>query len=286
MKEFFKHKKVIITGHNGFKKIWLQDLLNEWEAHTVKLPEIQDASEIHTHFMREQPEIVFHITTHTPNQENLVSPYVSTSHILDALNNTPSIKSAIVIPEKKSDTHKTWQKGLDEEEKKELARLLEKVDNVQIRGEIWHQLVKKFITVPIELCIVNNENKVFMVYRKDREFDGYHLPGTVINDWETVDEACTRLVHGEVLRDAGFTITKPKSIGWLEVRRGSGKEESRTRNAISLLHLAHLDGNYTEKEGMGFFGFDNIPQNTLGHHIFIIRKFKEYLDSGEIILGK
>jgi ADP-ribose pyrophosphatase YjhB (NUDIX family) len=286
MKEFFKNKKVIITGHDGFKRLWLQDLLNEWEAHLIDTSSIQSHLDVAEHFTNNKPEIVFHISSHNPEQTKLLSPYISTSHILDVIKSTPSIKSAIVIPAKKSEEAKEWQTGLDEDEKKELARLLEKVDNVQIRGEIWHQLVKKFITVPIELCIVDSNNKVFMVYRKDREFDGYHIPGTVINDWETVDQACARLVNGEVLRDAGFSITKPESVGWLEVRRGEGAEESKTRNAISLLYLARLDGAYEEKEGMAFFDFNSLPENTLGHHKFILRRFNQYLTDGEIVLGK
>jgi hypothetical protein len=94
------------------------------------------------------------------------------------------------------------------------------------------------------------------------------------------------LVNGEVLRDAGFSITKPESVGWLEVRRGEGAEESKTRNAISLLYLARLDGAYEEKEGMAFFDFNSLPENTLGHHKFILRRFNQYLTDGEIVLGK
>ena len=288
MKEFFKHKKVIVTGERGFKHDWIVELLKEWEADIVS-PR-HDSMNV---FAEAQPDIVFHIASssqnknsHVDNENTIVSPYVSTSHILDALRNTPSITSAIVIPAEKVHKEKEWHPSLTDEEKKELAHLLEKAENIEIRGEIWHQLVKKFITVPIELCILNEDNKVFLVYRKDREFDGYHMPGTVINDWETVEEACKRLIKKEVTEGAGLTITEPVSIGWLEVRRGDKPEESKTRNAISLLHVAKIVQEPVLQEGTGFYAFDALPENTLGHHLYILKFFKKYIEDGEIILGK
>lgn len=292
MKEYFKRKKIIITGHEGFKSDWLRDLLVDYDANVMGIIRNQSPENIKTLFKEEQPEIVFHIALPTgvaPNNElhdAVLSPYVGTAAVLDAIKDTPSVTSAVVIPSEIAHLGGTWYPSLDEEEKKQLAHLLEKVDNVQIRGEIWHQLVKKIITVPIELCITDENNNVFLVYRKDREFDGYHMPGTVINDWETVEEACNRLVKGEVIRDAGITISSPYSIGWLEVRRGLKEEESTTRNAISLLFTARLEGDFVPQEGKGFFSFDNLPENTLGHHKFILRYFRKNFEDGSIILGR
>ena len=175
---------------------------------------------------------------------------------------------------------------LDENDKEQLAHLLERAKNTDIKGEIWHQLVKKFITIPVELCVLDNENKVFLVYRKDREFDGYHLPGTIVNDWETVHDARVRLMQGEIQKDAGFMISYPESIGWIEVRRGEGECESRTRNTVALLHIARIQGEFTKNEGYGFYAFDDIPNGTLRDHKFILRYFKRYLENGHPILGE
>lgn len=174
---------------------------------------------------------------------------------------------------------------LQESDKVQLAKLLERAKNTDIKGEIWYQLVKKFITVPVELCVLDHENRVFLVYRKDREFDGYHLPGTIVNDWETVHDARLRLVQGEIKKDAGFDISYPEPIGWLEVRRGEGEYESRTRNTVALLHIARLVGDFTPQEGYGFYAFDDIPKNTLPDHKFILNYFRRYLENGHVILG-
>ncbi len=292
MKKFFKQKKVIVTGGNSFKSTWLKELLNGWGANLVETPAGQSPEELKKMFADEQPEMVFHVS-YLPNEgragsaeDDILSPYIGTTHVLAAIQGLSSVKSAVVLPAHKPSTEKEWKSGLTDGEKKELADLLERVDNVQIRGEIWHQLVKKFITVPIELCILDSKNRVFLAYRKDQEFDGYHLPGTVINDWETVHEAGIRLMKGEVMRDAGFKITKLEPIGWLEVRRGNGPEESRTRNAVSLLHVAKLVGKFKPKEGMGFFPFNDYPKNTLGHHHFLLRRFAKYVKDKKPVLGK
>lgn len=176
--------------------------------------------------------------------------------------------------------------SLNEIEKKELVILLEKIENTEIRGEIWHQLVKKFITVPVELCILDDQNRVLLVYRKDREFDGYHMPGSVVNDWETVDEALARLVQSEIVNDIGIEITEPKSIGWIDSPREVGPAEVSTRHGVCLLHVARYCGNFEPKDGVGFYAFDAVPNNVLGCHKYLIPFFKKYLEDGQPILGK
>ena len=175
--------------------------------------------------------------------------------------------------------------SLNDSEKKQLASLLEKIDNTEIRGEIWHQLVKKFITVPVELCILDDMNRVFLVYRKDREFDGYHMPGSVVNDWETVDEAVLRLIRQEITEAVGIEITEPESIGWIDSPREATRREPSPRHGILLLHIARFHGEFTPREGMGFYSLDELPPNVLGCHLFALEFFRRYVDNGEPILG-
>ncbi len=175
---------------------------------------------------------------------------------------------------------------LTDTEKVQLATLLERAESSDIKGGIWYEMVKKFITVPIELCILDTESRVFLVYRKDREFDGYHLPGTVVNDWETVHDARLRLIQGEIKKDAGFDISYPESIGWLEVRRGNRPDCNPTRHTAALLHITHVKGDVVPTEGSGFYSFDDIPFNTLPDHVFMLRFFKRYLENGKPILGE
>lgn len=163
--------------------------------------------------------------------------------------------------------------------------LLSKIDNTQIKGDVWHELVKKFITVPIELMVIDEQKRVLLVYRKDREFDAYHFPGTVVNDWETAYDARLRLVAGEIEGALGITITDPESIGWLETKRGEGEGENPSRHTIALVHLAYFHGTFSPREGAGFFSFDAIPENTLSDHKRFLRRVKQYLEDRKVILG-
>lgn len=176
--------------------------------------------------------------------------------------------------------------ALNENEKKQLSSLLEKIENTEIRGEIWHQLVQKFITVPVELCVLDDQNRFLMVYRKDREFDGYHMPGSVVNDWETVDEACFRLVKKEITDDIGIEISGLESVGWIDSPKDAWPSDPSTRHGVLLLHIARFHGEFIPREGVDFYSFDAIPENTLGCHRFIIPFFERYIKTGKPILGK
>ena len=176
--------------------------------------------------------------------------------------------------------------SLNQQEKNELVRLLEKVKNTEITGEVWHQLVKKFITVPIELCVLDDENNFLMIYRKDREFDGYHLPGSVVNEWETVSEALARLIKKEIVDDLGINVDGVEPIGWLDSPKDVWPSDPSTRHGVLLLHIARFHGIFLPREGVGFYSFETVPENTLGCHKFIIPFFERFLKNKEPILGK
>src|SRR5678815_5526581 len=85
MKDFFKNKKVLVTGHTGFKGSWLTMILNHWGANVVgiALPahtqpnlhtvlglekqvknysvDIRNFAELEKIFKQESPEIVIHL---------------------------------------------------------------------------------------------------------------------------------------------------------------------------------------------------------------------------------
>lgn len=172
---------------------------------------------------------------------------------------------------------------LTAQEKENLALLLERVDSSEIRGEIWHQLVQKFITVSVIFCVLDKNGDVFLSYRKDREFDGYHLPGATVNDWETVDQARERLAQGELKRDAGIDIGETKPIGWVEASRGVG--DNPTRHAVILMYLTYVQNNVSLPEGLGFFPLKQLPSNILGCEKRVLSFFQKYLSDGVYILG-
>ena len=105
--------------------------------------------------------------------------------------------------------------ALNNEELSQLLDLLRRVNNTQIRGPVWHALIQVFPTVPLELIVLNDDNEVLLVYREDNEFKGWHHPGSVWNDWETIATRMQKLISGEIVKDAEIQITEPQSIGWV-----------------------------------------------------------------------
>ncbi|MFA5934667.1 MAG: hypothetical protein WC827_02165 [Candidatus Paceibacterota bacterium] len=169
--------------------------------------------------------------------------------------------------------------ALNEKERVLLVELLSKIESTEIKGDIWHELVKKFVTVSIELCVIDDKNRILLIRRlaNDRELKGrpYHIPGTVLNDWETVEEARKRLIETEIVTVGMLGVTKPKSIGWFEISKK--QTYFTTRHAVALLHVAYFHGEYSNTEEVGFFYIDSIPDNTVEVHKSLIDIFKNYL---------
>ena len=168
--------------------------------------------------------------------------------------------------------------ALTEDETKELVRLLEKLE-WPLDPHVFHALVGKVVTVPQELSVINEENRILTFYRKDGEYDGHHQPGTVLRNNETVQQALERLKGGEL---AGAEIEPPKNIGWVEIPQGNGFGENPTRHEVSLLWLARIK----EYSGPGTFSpLNQLPNNTLPHHKLIALKVQEHLRTRRLILG-
>lgn len=137
--KFFKDKKVLITGHTGFKGAWLTKILLMWgakvsaislEPHTdpnlfdvLKLKDhihhyivdVCDYDEVKKVFDKEEPEIVFHLAAQAIVKVSYDDPlrtyHVNTmgsANILQAINTTKSVKSAVMITSDKAYENKEW----------------------------------------------------------------------------------------------------------------------------------------------------------------------------------
>lgn len=128
MKEFFKDKKILITGHTGFKGAWLAHILAGWGAQVVgvSLPahtdpnlftilgigdrvrnyfaDIRNSEALGSIFQKERPEIVFHLAAQALVRESYDHPLntyeanvLGTANILECIRNTDSVLSAVII---------------------------------------------------------------------------------------------------------------------------------------------------------------------------------------------
>ena len=126
-KEFYKGKKLLVTGHTGFKGAWLSELLNYYEADVLGYSleeedgclyqkirnrlnvknvygDIRDYEQLKKTIDGFQPEIVFHLAAFGFIKECFDNPIKSystnvmgTVMLLDALRDCKSVKSIVVV---------------------------------------------------------------------------------------------------------------------------------------------------------------------------------------------
>ncbi len=125
---FWLNRKVLVTGHTGFKGIWLSTLLTELGAevagfahppgHAARLFEavglarrvrghigdVRDLASLQAVMRRERPEIVFHLAGRAIVLEALKDPVetfttnvTGTLHLLEAARSAPDLRAVVVV---------------------------------------------------------------------------------------------------------------------------------------------------------------------------------------------
>lgn len=145
--KFWKNKKILITGHTGFKggwlSIWLQrmganvtgislsppsipnlyDKANVAEGMLSLREDIRNLNAIKKNFARIQPEIIFHLAAQPLVRyayRNPVETYqtnvMGTLNILESIRSIDSISAAVIVTTDKCYENREWDWGYREEE--------------------------------------------------------------------------------------------------------------------------------------------------------------------------
>jgi CDP-glucose 4,6-dehydratase len=144
---FYKGKKVLITGHTGFKGTWLCLLLNKMGAKVIGYAlepptnpslfeqtrlekyinhhtgDIRNLAELTRVFAMEQPEIVIHMAAQPLVRESYKKPVetyeinvMGTVNLLEAIRNTKGIKAVVNVTTDKCYENREWHWGYRENE--------------------------------------------------------------------------------------------------------------------------------------------------------------------------
>ena len=144
---FFKDKKILLTGHTGFKGAWLSMWLHELGAKVYgfalapisqqdnfvicrldqkinhQIGDILDKKLLFQYFQDIQPDIVFHLAAQALVLESYENPSYNfevniqgTINVLEAIRQTPSVKSAVMVTSDKCYDNKEWIWGYRENE--------------------------------------------------------------------------------------------------------------------------------------------------------------------------
>lgn len=125
MRTFYQGKRILVTGHTGFKGTWLVSILNYLGAHVIgfALPDsetdfynsacvevkdyrgdIRNSNDILRVITKEEPEIIIHLASHsTVNKGQELTQYIFETnimgvvHLFEAVRNTPSVKTVLVV---------------------------------------------------------------------------------------------------------------------------------------------------------------------------------------------
>ncbi len=142
---FFKNKKVLVTGHTGYKGSWLTIWLKQLGAEVIGIAldpktdrdlfllaklsdkirdyreDIRNLDKIQEILTRENPEIVFHLAAQAlvlPGYENPVSTFetniIGTVNILETCRHSPSVKQIVIVTTDKVYENKECMTGYKE----------------------------------------------------------------------------------------------------------------------------------------------------------------------------
>lgn len=166
--------------------------------------------------------------------------------------------------------------ALTREQELQLAVLLREMTFPTKTQELFEAWCWSQITNPVELAVMRNEKarEILLIYREDKFYRGWHMPGSVILPGTNSLLARVNLIEREVRAP----ISIPRFVGYKEFPRGNGCAENSRGQELSLLFVAHLTGDLPETSAKRFFPLGAIPEGTLGHHIELIKMIREWFD--------
>ncbi len=143
--DFYFGKKVLITGHTGFKgswlAVWLKHLGAEVIGYALDPPtdpsiyelchvpdfitsifgDVRDLDHLNSVIQQEEPEIVFHLAAQSLVKRSYKEPVetystniMGTAHLLEAVRRSPSVKAAVIISSDKCYKNNEWYWGYRE----------------------------------------------------------------------------------------------------------------------------------------------------------------------------
>jgi CDP-glucose 4,6-dehydratase len=144
MKQFYNKKKILITGHTGFKGTWLTSCLLEFNSEIMGISlldekikyykknchyqkvknvffDITNYNKLKLEILKFKPQIIFHLAAQSLVSESYKDPYrtiqtnvIGTLNVIDIARNIKSLKSLIIITSDKCYLNKEIKRGYKE----------------------------------------------------------------------------------------------------------------------------------------------------------------------------
>ena len=152
------------------------------------------------------------------------------------------------------------------EKSDQLANLLRELAEERtdiIPEEVWFALHELIPMPAVEVLITRDNGKEFLlIYRKDKFWDGWHVPGGFVKIKESLIDACRRIAESEVRID----ISGLKLIDVVKY-----EHHPYGGSPVGIFYVCSPVGEVKETETMHFF--KEAPENMIPGHSQLINSY-------------
>lgn len=169
---------------------------------------------------------------------------------------------------------------LTKRENLELIRLLHKME-WPVAPDLFDAICNNLPVNPIDLAVVREGDEgpeVFLIYRDDTFFKGWHFPGSVILPGRTIDSVLKDIMEREVgVRVKGLTFDL---VGFHQFMKGKGVGRCSRGQELDVFYAVSLGRNCKVKidENRKFFPLHKLPKDILSHHKILAVSIKTYME--------
>ena len=163
---------------------------------------------------------------------------------------------------------------LSKKEQKTLVKLMKKM-SFPVPLEVFEAWCRVFGTVCAEAVVVRKnkgQNEIFLTYRKDKFFKGWHIPGCTHLPIEKIEDTLKRVMKKEI----GILFYKASQLGWFERVFGRSRGQSQRGHEFSIVFVVRTSQKVKEDNVAKFFPLKKLPKNIMHHQLPIIKKLKEF----------
>lgn len=158
------------------------------------------------------------------------------------------------------------------EEQNKLVELMNKVE-FPLPLEVFYSWCLNLGSSTAELLLmrkIEDKTEIFLEYREDKFFQGWHIPGCVHLPTESIEDTLNRVIEKEIR----FKITSPEFLFWFEYEKGEGLGESPRGHVFSFLYKAFVDEVPELSSTRKFFDLNNLPEDVIKQHIPVLNKLR------------
>lgn len=169
---------------------------------------------------------------------------------------------------------------LTNKENLELIYLLNKIE-WPVTPDLFDAICNNLSVNPIDLAVLREGDEgpeIFLIYREDNFFKGWHFPGSVILPGRTVSFALKDIVEREIgTSTEGLTF---EFVGFHQFMKGGSFGECPRGQEVDLFHVLFLDREtkIETDESRKFFPISKFPDDILSHHKVLFSSIKKYLE--------